>query len=89
MERTDDTATWMKWQVTELRNKQDIRPVLREYVGTREALTNSVRSKCREFAYHRWVNDMASHQEKLDVQTFDGAEEIIMKTDFAAGGWAS
>jgi hypothetical protein len=32
---------------------------------------------------------MASHQEKLDVQTFDGAEEIVMKTDFAAGGWSS
>jgi hypothetical protein len=89
VERTDDTATWMKWQITELRNKNDTRPVLRDYVGTREELTDSIRSKCREFAYHRWVNDMASHQEKLDVQTFDGAEEIVMKTDFAAGGWSS
>ncbi len=48
-------------------------------------LIDSIIAKAPEFAYHRWINDMASHQEKLDVQTFNGTEEIIMKTDFAAG----
>lgn len=85
VERTDGPATWMKWQDTALRSKKDIRPVLREHHGTREELIDSIILKSRGFAYHRWINYMASHQEKLDVQTFDGTEEIIMKTDFAAG----
>ena len=75
----------MKWQDTVLRNKQEIRPVLREYHGTRRELVDNIISKTGAFIYHRWINEMASHQEKLDVQTFNGDEEVIIKTDFAAG----
>ena len=85
VERTDEPVTWIKWQKTNLRNDTDTKPVLRDYHGTREELIDSIIAKAPEFAYHRWINDMASHQEKLDVQTFNGTEEIIMKTDFAAG----
>jgi hypothetical protein len=75
----------MKWQATSLQNKDDVRPVLRECTGTRRELVDSIISKYREFAYHRWINEMARHMEKIDVQTFDGKKEAIVKTDFAAG----
>jgi hypothetical protein len=35
-------------------------------------------------AYHRWVHFMTRHQEQLEVATFDGNTEILIKTDFAA-----
>ena len=85
VERSSQPATWMKWQATSLQNKDDVRPVLRECTGTRRELVDSIISKYREFAYHRWINEMARHMEKIDVQTFDGKKEAIVKTDFAAG----
>ena len=33
VERTDGPATWRKWQLTVMKNIDDVRPVLRDYVG--------------------------------------------------------
>ena len=36
------------------------------------------------FLYHWWVNCWTKHQEELDIATFDGDTEIVIRADFAA-----
>jgi hypothetical protein len=84
VERTEDEAKWIKWQPTEIRNAKESRPVLREYTGTRRELTNCIIQSYPAMLYHCWINEMTRQQEKLDVQTFDGTTDIVVKTDFAA-----
>ena len=84
VERTDDPATWYCWQQTSLRTEAETRPVLRPYVGTRRQLLLEIQKQYRPYLEHMYICEMTRHQEKLDVQTFDGATDIVVKSDFAA-----
>ena len=51
---------------------------------TRADLVARVKKLHRDTAYHRYVYQMVAWMEKLDIATFKGDEEILVKTDFAA-----
>lgn len=37
-----------------------------------------------KYMYHMWLNQWQTHQINLDFETFDGAKEIVIVTDFSA-----
>lgn len=99
LERTQDHAHYMEWapvvssnfdtaapqqQNTGKASKVAQRAVLMQVTCTRDELLQKIVDKHRLFKYHHWINEMTTHQEKLDVATFDGETAIIVKTDFAA-----
>ena len=86
-ERTADHAWYKRWEekVTGMQNgKQKTTKILQRIDCTRKNLLDRIKKMYKNMAYHRWVHFMTRHQEQLDVATFNGRHEIIVKTDFAA-----
>jgi len=55
-----------------------------ERTGTRKELLELTKQEGMVFNYHMWTNQWVTHQHALDNETFDGAEEINITTDYGA-----
>jgi hypothetical protein len=86
-ERTADSAYYRRWEekvTTSKKGKVVKTKVLQSISCTRRDLLDRIKAKYKDMAYHRWVHYMTRHQEHLEIATFDGDTEILVKTDFAA-----
>lgn len=89
IDRTEEEASWMMWQPTEVDAGEKSggttsREVYRLKTGTRKELVDRVCELAPKYLCHAWVHKMTTHLGKLHVATFDGEFVIIVKADFAA-----